>query len=198
MGHFKKYAIAAAVSLALALPARAQTLTPGLPVVPMGHCQLNATALAGAVGLASCVGASLTATCSGSVLTAASVTGAIKIGQTITGTGVSQTVVSFGTGTGGAGTYNMSAACTASSASSSATGIPSDAQGHSPNIAVLQNGVASSSIRFKDDGSAPTSTLGLEIIPGVPPYTYAGTLSALQFIAGTGSGILDVGFYRSP
>jgi hypothetical protein len=38
------------------LPAAAQGTVPGQFVVPLGYCQLNATALAAAVKLSSCVG----------------------------------------------------------------------------------------------------------------------------------------------
>ena len=40
--------------LALAAPAESQIRTPGLPIVPLGYCQLSATQLTGVVGLSSC------------------------------------------------------------------------------------------------------------------------------------------------
>ena len=57
------------------------------------------------------VGASFTASASGTVLTVSAVaSGSLVVGQTLTGAGFSgQTIVSFGTGTGGVGTYNLSA-----------------------------------------------------------------------------------------
>lgn len=184
-----------AVFLSIAA-AHAQTVTPGVPVIPMGNCQFDSTALSSAVGLASCKAASFTGSCFGTTLTASSVTGAIKIGLTLSGTGITAgtTVTSFGSGSGGAGTYAVSLSCTSSSNSLTASGIPSDAQGHIPSLAVFYAETAA--IRWKDDGSAPTSSLGNEI-PSATTYTYLGTLSAIQFIAATGSPLLDVAFYRT-
>jgi len=50
-----------------------------------------------------------TGTISGSVLTASSVTGTLAVGQQINGAGVTpgSFISSFGTGSGGAGTYNL-------------------------------------------------------------------------------------------
>jgi hypothetical protein len=56
----------------------------------------------------------------------------------------------------------------------------------------------SAGIRFRDDGLAPTATTGLPIFTTDRPLIYSGTLSALQFIAASGSPTLDVLFYRSP
>lgn len=164
----------------------------------MGNCQIGSSALSGAVGLASCEEASFTGTCSGSTLTASSVTGEIQIGLTLGGTGIpaGTTVAAFGTGRGGTGTYTTSQACTASSNSLTASGIPSDAQGHRPTLVVLSVEVAA--VRYKDDGSAPTSSIGVELPFGTAPFTYSGTLSAIQFIAATGSPVIDAAFYRSP
>jgi hypothetical protein len=48
------------------------------------------------------------------VMTVVSANGPILVGQSVTGTGIptGTTIASFGTGTGGAGTYNLSASCT--------------------------------------------------------------------------------------
>lgn len=58
-------------------------------------------------------------------LTITSVTsGALAIGQTVTGTGIpaSTTIIGYGTGAGGAGTYTMSAAATATESAEAITG----------------------------------------------------------------------------
>ena len=52
------------------------------------------------------------------------------------------------------------------------------------------------SVRYRDDGGAPTASLGSEVIFGQNPFLYTGTLSALQFIAASGSPLLNVSFYR--
>lgn len=199
MKSFKFAAAAlAACFVLLAAPARPQTVTPGVPVIPLGNCQISSTALESAVGFGSCQEASFTASCSGATLTASVVTGAIKLGLSLSGTGITTTppttVTAFGTGSGGAGTYTVSQACTSSSNSVAASGIPTDAQGRPPTLVVLF--AESAAVRWKDDGSAPTTSLGVEI-PSNSTYTYLGTLSQIEFIAATGSPILDAAFYKT-
>jgi len=64
-------------------------------------------------------GASFTGSASGTTLTASSVIGFISVGDTIVGSGMpaGTTIVAYGSGTGGAGTYTLSQAATSSSAS---------------------------------------------------------------------------------
>jgi len=57
--------------------------------------------------------------------------------------------------------------------------------------------VSSGNIRFRDDGAAPTSSLGLLLVAGGQPFGYAGRLSALQFIAASGTPVVDITFYQS-
>lgn len=55
----------------------------------------------------------------------------------------------------------------------------------------------SANVRYRDDGAAPTATVGMQIISGLGGgMLYAGTLANLQFIAASGSPLLDVAFYR--
>lgn len=180
----------------------AQSGIAGLGLVPLGYCQLSAAQLASAVSLASCTRASFTASAGSPAtqLVVTSVTGVIKIGDTIlTGTGIpaGTTFVSQvpGTGTvGGAGTYIVSNANTASSASSTSGGIPS-----APNVIANEAYIESdtAAVRYRDDGGAPTTSIGLTISANAP-FLYTGSLSALQFIAVSGSPVLNIAFYHSP
>ena len=61
-------------------------------------------------------------------------------------------------------------------------------------MAALQAEVAS--VRYRDDGAAPTASIGSLIVSGTNPMLYTSALSALQFIAASGSPLLDVAFYR--
>jgi hypothetical protein len=106
------------------VPVHAQGTVPGQFVVPLGYCQINATALGSAVGLSSCAG-----------------------------------------------------------------GIPTGAT-----MALF--GAETAEVRWRDDGVAPTATVGSLIATGNPGIFYTGTLRALQFIAATGSPLLNVSFYR--
>ncbi len=178
-------------------PARAQ-MQPGQPLVPVGYCQLSASALGSAVKLSSCVRAAFTASAGSpdaTQLVVTSVTGIILIGdQIVSGTGLTAGTVITGqiSGTaGGAGTYQLSATNTASSASSTSGGIPPKA-----NVAIIQAETAD--VRFRDDGGVPTASVGEIVVHGIPPLLYTGTLANLQFIAVSGSPLLDVAFYRAP
>ena len=190
-----KFAIIIAAALAGAHAARAQTTVPGIPLVPLGNCQIAASPLGSAIGLSKCVKASFTASAGtpATQLVVTSVTGFISPGdQIISGTGATAgtVVVSQISGTpGGAGTYLLSAANTTSSASVTTGGIPPGAT-----MAFLQAETAD--IRYRDDGGAPTASIGNLLVHGIPGIFYAGTLAQLQFIALSGSPLLDVAFYR--
>ena len=53
------------------------------------------------------------------------------------------------------------------------------------------------SIRWRDDGTAPTASVGQLQIVASPPFLYSGNLSALQFIQATAGAILNVNYYRT-
>lgn len=181
--------------LAISGNARAQGTVPGQFTIPLGYCQLSATQLESAIGLSSCVRASFTGSAgsNASQLVVTSVTGIIKIGDMVSGTGITAgtTIVSQVSGTtGGAGTYSLSATNTASSSSLTSGGIPVGAT-----MAFLQAETAD--IRYRDDGAAPTASIGSIVVHNIPGILYTGTLTALQFIALSGSPLLDVSFYRA-
>ena len=56
--------------------------------------------------------------------------------------------------------------------------------------------VETAGIRYRDDGTAPTALVGLPVAAGTC-WAYAGPLSAIQFIAQTGSPTIDVSYYKS-
>lgn len=198
LNSVKSIAIVAAI-IALLLVAitgrsHAQTI-PGQPTVPLGYCQLSATALGSSVALSSCVRASFTATAGSNAtqLVVTSVSGIIRAGdQIVSGTGITAGTVITGQvsgTTGGAGTYQLSATNTASSASATSGGIPPGAT-----MAYLEAEVAN--VRYRDDGGAPAAGVGSLVFSGGPGILYGGTLSALRFIAASGSPLLNVAFYR--
>jgi hypothetical protein len=51
-------------------------------------------------------------------------------------------------------------------------------------------------VRYRDDGTAPTATIGQPIAITDAPIQYEGTVSALQFIAQTSGGVVDVLLYK--
>jgi hypothetical protein len=54
--------------------------------------------------------------------------------------------------------------------------------------------VETASVRWRDDGTAPTTSLGMLLTAG-QSFTYYGNLSAIQFIAVSGSPTVNVAYY---
>jgi hypothetical protein len=52
-------------------------------------------------------------------------------------------------------------------------------------------------VRYRDDGTAPTATVGQPILVADPPLFYQGNLAALRFIQTASSATLDVLFYKA-
>jgi hypothetical protein len=187
------------VALLLAAPAWGQGMTPGISLEALGYCQLSASQLAAAISITQCVRASWTgnANPSGSTqLVATAVTGKILIGDVVVGTGVPSgvTIVSQLSGTpNGQGAYILSAPTTASAASITSGGVPLTAT-----VAYFSVEAASSGIRWRDDGVAPTASVGQLMLTGAAPVLYTGSIPALQFIANTGSPLVDITFFKSP
>lgn len=73
---------------------------------------------------------------------------------------------------------------------STALTVPATAQ-----TAVIEcDSVAAKAVRWRDDGVAPTATVGMELLPGAS-FTYVGTLSNLRFIEVSASAKLNVSYY---
>lgn len=56
--------------------------------------------------------------------------------------------------------------------------------------------VEAQGVRYRDDGVAPTATVGIPVASGVS-FQYSGNLSAIQFIQQTSGAILNVSYYRN-
>jgi hypothetical protein len=192
----------------IASGAKAQTQGGGIAFQPLGYCQIASVTSSTAQLLSACTSSSFTGTASGAVLTASSVTGAILPGQTITGTGVpaNTTIINQLTGSGGcapvfgqpgsqsscaaggAGTYTTSVATTASSASLTGGGIPIKAK-----YALIR---VDQSMRWRDDGGVPTSSIGMLLnSTDLQGLFYSGNLNAIQFIAQSTSGAVNAVLY---
>ena len=86
---------------------------------------------------------------------------------------------------------------TATKLSSCSGGIPTVPWSSRPaNVAVIRT--ESQSIRYRDDGTAPTASVGQIVLTSDPPLIYVGTLSAIQIIQASASATVDVLFYYSP
>lgn len=56
--------------------------------------------------------------------------------------------------------------------------------------------VETNNVRYRDDGIAPTSSVGTPLAAGLSAWPYSGSLSAIKFIPTTGSATVDVCFYK--
>ena len=196
--RFSKILIPAAfvlcASLSIIGAAMAQST---LRTVPIAYCSLSS--MSAATFLSSDVCGSFTGTGSGTNLTAASVSGVIQPGLSISGTGVpaGTTIVSQSSGTpGGAGVYVTSAATTSNSATITASGIPFPTAGGPPTYAVIC--AYTQGVVYRDDGGTPTGTPGTggQGIAAGQCIPYNATFSALQFIQQTSGAVLGISYYR--
>jgi hypothetical protein len=104
----------------------------------------------------------------------AALTGSIAGAQTITKTGSYFPVIG--------GQYNL--------AVNTATSLTVPAGANQIEICVEIQ-----AIRYRDDGTAPTSSVGIPVPVGTC-FPYAGNLSAIQFIAQTAGATIDVAYYK--
>jgi hypothetical protein len=72
--------------------------------------------------------------------------------------------------------------------------LPTLSNGQSVGYVVIQCEGTTSSARWRDDGTAPTSTVGMILSTGVE-LDYSGDPTMIQFITATGSPILDISYY---
>ena len=151
----------------------------------------------------------VTASISGTVMTVSAVSsGAIVVGQTVFGTGVTAntTITSFGTGTGGVGTYNVSSTQTVGSTSISCIGVFRDTPltggsgtGATANVTILNSRVYSveivnAGVNYAVGDSLTATFAGstngiatISAITGGSNYTN-GTYTSIPLTGGTGSG----------
>jgi hypothetical protein len=50
-------------------------------------------------------------------------------------------------------------------------------------------------IRWRDDGTDPTASVGMILTAGDPPFLYDGDLAAIEFLEASASAKLNVSFY---
>lgn len=60
-------------------------------------------------------------------------------------------------------------------------------------IALLQ--VTGQNVRWRDDGTDPTASIGMILNADADPYPYSGDLSAIRFIETAASAVLNVAYY---
>lgn len=70
--------------------------------------------------------------------------------------------------------------------------LPTVINGQPVLFAVVQ--CNSGNVRWRDDGTAPTSTVGLTLAAGAE-LDYSAEMTAIRFIVSSGSPILDIAYY---
>jgi hypothetical protein len=78
---------------------------------------------------------------------------------------------------------------------SAATGFSSCSGGIPSAASTAQICVETQAVRYRDDGTAPTGSVGMPTASGTC-FSYTGDIGAIQFIPETGSATIDVSFYR--
>jgi hypothetical protein len=76
-------------------------------------------------------------------------------------------------------------------ASASPLSVPATA-----NTALISIDGSSSGVRWRDDGTPPSSSQGILIDSGSAPFLYSGDLGAIQFITAAGGPVLNVAYYK--
>lgn len=153
----------------------------------------------GASFTATIQGALVTASIAGTTLTVSSVTsGSLKLGQTVTGTGVTlgTTILSFDTGSGGTGTYTISTSQTVSSRSITLKSNVLEVTAVSSGTLTVGSYVSGASIPFGTSitsfgtGSGGTGTYNID---GDPQYVLSSSLtsSAGTVLVGNSGGSKD-------
>lgn len=72
--------------------------------------------------------------------------------------------------------------------------LPTPPAGYTCNFAVIENQDTSIAVRWRDDGTDPTTTVGMRILAG-QQLQYTGDLAAIKFISESGSPKLNVSVY---
>jgi hypothetical protein len=71
---------------------------------------------------------------------------------------------------------------------------PPPASGLIPGYAIIQCEGSTAVARWRDDGTAPTATIGMILNTGAE-LDYSGDIGTIQFIIGSSSPVLDISYY---
>lgn len=63
-------------------------------------------------------------------------------------------------------------------------------------VTMIQFTAEAQAVRYRDDGVAPTATVGMPIAVGTLPVTYEGAIGNIQFISQTSGAKLNVSYYK--
>ena len=66
--------------------------------------------------------------------------------------------------------------------------------GPNPSLVVIK--AEAQAVRYRDDGTAPTASVGMPVAVADAPIYYEGSIPSLQFIAQTAGGVVDLLYYK--
>ncbi len=92
--------------------------------------------------------------------------------------------------------YQSFASSAIASAVACSSNLLKDGQGNQANAAFFSCQSTTGSIRYRDDGTAPTVSTGLRIPSGIAPFLYQGDLGKIQFIGEAGNPTLEVSYVQ--
>lgn len=90
--------------------------------------------------------------------------------------------------------YQQILAATLASATKLTLPTPIANAGLIPGYVIIQCEVTNAAVRWRDDGTNPTTTVGMTLSAG-QELDYSGDLTTITFIASTGSPILNISYY---
>ena len=71
-----------------------------------------------------------------------------------------------------------------------------DSSGQKANAILMTAAGSSGAVRFTDNGTVPSATLGIRLAVGLSPYLYLGNVGRTQFIIEAGNASLDVAYVQ--
>lgn len=60
-------------------------------------------------------------------------------------------------------------------------------------VALIQ--AVTQNVRWRDDGTVPTASIGMQAVAGEAPFLYTGDLAKIQFIEETASAEVNISYY---
>ena len=92
--------------------------------------------------------------------------------------------------------YQSFTSNTLASVTPTSTELLKDNAGNKANAMLMTAAGSSGAVRFTDNGTAPSATLGLRLAVGLSPYLYLGNAFNTQFIIEAGNASLDVAYVQ--
>jgi hypothetical protein len=117
------------------------------------------------------------------------VTGTFATGLVVVGTGIPSNTYITGRGLV-ANTWYLSQSCTTETAET----VTGYARLAVPDFAIMK--ALTQNVAWRDDGTAPTASIGMIIQTADPLFEYYGDLLAIQFIYVVSGAILNVSYYK--